>query len=337
MLPDDAPVPVYIFTGFLGAGKTSLISRLIEEEAFSHSALVINEVGEIGIDQDLLSSTDAPAPVLLKNGCVCCSMNDDLGAALRDLLLCRSEGTIPDFHRIIIETTGVAEPALLLRRLLTDRWIMRRFELVNMITVVDSVVGARTLDAQPEALAQLAYADVVAVTKLDLAPPGAAEPITALIHGINPGAAVVPLAPTILDPLVFLRSGAEPVRTPPVSPSAHRHAHPYPVKTASLRFRHRLAWNDLASMLDRLLARYDRRILRLKGIVGVSERNAPVLINAVQSLFHPPRLLPQWPDDDDTSRLVVIGRDASGQHLLDELEREIEAAAQPLCQPAAMF
>lgn len=328
MSAEGTPIPVMLVTGFLGAGKTTLIGRMLDHPAFAGSALLVNEVGEIGIDQDLLTRAGSPPPQLLANGCVCCVMNDDLGLALRDLDLRRREGSIPPYARVIVETTGVADPAPILARFIADGWIQRHFVLSAVLTVVDGVLGANTLEAYPEAVSQAAHADAVLISKADLAAPETLGDLRALLSATAPHARLLvadseaAAVDRLLEP--FRLQGWQPDSSPH-DHGHHRHDHGL-VHTASWRFDERLAWPVLAQAFDALITRHRGRLMRIKGVLAVSDTDRPVAVDGVQDLFHPPRLLDGWPSADRSSRIVMISRDASSAEAMDYLRRLLELA-----------
>ncbi|QTH24330.1 GTP-binding protein [Rhizorhabdus wittichii] len=322
-MPDEAaPIPVLLVTGFLGAGKTTLIGRMLDDPAFAGSALLVNEVGEIGIDQELLVRSGSPPPQLLANGCVCCVMNDDLGLALRDLDLRRRDGSIPPFARVIVETTGVADPAPILARFIADGWIQRHFVLSAVITLVDGVLGAATLRSQPEAASQAAHADAILISKVDLADSGAVDGLRGLLAATAPHATILVAGSEaaavgrLLEPFRLLG-----LRAPP-DHDHHHHDHAL-VTTASWRFDDVLPWPVIAGALDDVVTAHRGRLMRIKGLLRVSDTDRPVVIDGVQDLFHPPRLLDRWPSDDRSSRIVMISRDTSSEDAMRALQRAL--------------
>nr|WP_047166348.1 GTP-binding protein [Sphingomonas sp. Y57] len=328
-MPDDvAPIPVLLVTGFLGAGKTTLIGRMLDDPAFAGSALLVNEVGEIGIDQELLIRNGSPPPQLLANGCVCCVMNDDLGLALRDLDLRKREGSIPSFARVIVETTGVADPAPILARFIADGWIQRHFVLSAVITLVDGVLGAQTLHHQPEAASQAAHADAILISKADLADGDAIAVLSDRLSATAPHAKILvadseeAAVGRLLEPFRLLGLRA----LPQDHGHGHHHGHDHDhalVTTASWRFDDVLPWPAIAGALDDVVTAHRGRLMRIKGLLRVSDTDRPVVIDGVQDLFHPPRLLDQWPTDDHSSRIVMISRDASSEEAMRALQRAL--------------
>jgi G3E family GTPase len=190
MANDHGPIPVLVVSGFLGSGKTTLLRNLLLDPEAGEIAVIVNEFGEVGIDHHLVRKTDVRT-TLLRNGCVCCSMRDDLSEALRHLLSQRERGTIPRFDRVVIETTGLADPAPILHTIVAEPVVRNHFRVERVVTTIDAVNGASNLDSYGEALRQVAAADHVIVTKLDLATPEVTEELKAKLRSINPAATVV--------------------------------------------------------------------------------------------------------------------------------------------------
>ena len=328
--PEAAGIPVQIVTGFLGAGKTTLIRRLIAMPDFAGSLLLVNEIGDIGLDRDILAEQADMAPILLKNGCVCCVLNDDLGLALRDVALRLTDGDLPPIRRVVIETTGLADPGPILRRILADRWLMQRFTLAPLITVIGADDDPAARISEPEAVAQLAHADIVAISKADLAGAAAVAGLAALVAAANPTARLMEISSPALDAASFASAQADRLIA---DERPDCHAHPLPIHTASLRFDARPTWASLAAALDRALARHGNDVLRVKGIVGVVERDAPIVIDAVRRVFHAPRPLVAWPADDRSSRLVAIGRSEAVSLLLSDVAASLDVAPTIAAQP----
>ncbi len=331
MSAEAAPVPVMLVTGFLGAGKTTLIGRMLDHPAFAGSALLVNEVGEIGIDHDLLTRSGSPPPQLLANGCVCCVMNDDLGLALRDLDLRRREGSIPPFARVIVETTGVADPAPILARFIADGWIQRHFALTSILTVVDGLLGARTLHAHHEAVSQAAHADALLISKADLASTDVLDDLRALLSRTAPHARLLTVGTDaagiqcLLEPF---RLDVANINDPGRHGGGHDHVHHDHglVNATSWRFDERVPWPLVAQAFAAVVTRYRGRLMRMKGVLAVSETDRPVVVDGVQDIFHPPRLLQGWPNEDRSSRVVMISRDASSAEAMDHLRSLLDLA-----------
>ena len=196
---DEGPIPVNLLTGFLGSGKTTLLQRLLDTPAFGDTAVLINEFGEVGLDHHLLKQIDDDI-VMLQSGCICCTIRGDLSEAIRDLYSRRTRGEIPAFRRLVIETTGLADPAPILSTITSDPVICHHFRLGNVITTVDAVNGAFHLDRQPESVKQAAIADRMVITKTDLAEPEPLARLRARLRRLNPTAATIESADRAIDP-----------------------------------------------------------------------------------------------------------------------------------------
>jgi G3E family GTPase len=299
--PRGTRLPVTIVTGFLGAGKTTLIRALLESPDGANTALVINEYGEVGIDNALLRAS-SDATVLLGNGCVCCLARSDLQETLRTLFADRARGAVPSFQRVVIETSGLADPGPLLQTFASDRALGQEFHLQALIAVIDAPNGLRNLASAPEARDQLALADRIVLTKTDLADPGevlaeiAALTAAPVEHAVN-GA---------IDPAYLLDERLDlPVRIPEHD---HAHAHSHGIDSFVVLFDRPIAWPAFEQAMAVLTALRGADLLRVKGIVAVEGATGPVVVHAVQHTAHRPIELQAWPDDDHRSRLVFITR-----------------------------
>ncbi|MEM9488681.1 MAG: GTP-binding protein, partial [Myxococcota bacterium] len=199
-------LPVSVITGFLGSGKTTLLAKLLKHPAVGQVALIINEFGEIGLDHDLIRTSDETV-VELNSGCLCCTVQSDLSTTLRGLFIRRAKGEVPSFSRVIIETTGLADPAPILHTLMTDRMLEHYFRLDGIITLVDAVTGGRTMEVQPEALKQAAVADRIVISKADLADADALQTLRARLRALNPSAPILEAVQGDIDPSAILEAG----------------------------------------------------------------------------------------------------------------------------------
>jgi G3E family GTPase len=309
--------PVVLLTGFLGSGKTTLLARLLAHPGMGETAVIVNELGEAAIDHHLLRRVD-DRTVVLGNGCVCCTLRGDLADELRDLLSRRDRGEIPAFGRVVIETTGVADPAPILYTLLGDQVVKHHFELERVVTTVDAQHGLRG----EESVKQAAAADRLVVTKTDLADPAAVE---RELRRLNPAADVLEAALGDVSPDALFGGGE---RDPRDLVFDDAHAHAGDVRAVSLIFDEPLDWTAFGVWLTMLLQARGNDVLRVKGLLNVGAEG-PLLINGVQHVVHAPEHLSAWPDDDRRSRIVFIGRGFTGE----ELERSLSAFSRAATQP----
>ena len=344
------PLPVTVLTGFLGSGKTTLLQKLLERPEMAGTAVVINEFGEVGLD-DLLIGATAQKPVLLKNGCLCCTVRGDLALTLQDLFLERAQGRNV-FDRVMIETTGLADPAPILHTIMTDPGISTYYRLEGIVTVVDCVNGASTLDRHPEAVKQAAVADRLLLTKQDIADPHQVAHLRERLLGLNPGAILID-APhgdlgshsivglSLYDPATkslnvqkWLR--AESYEAPHhhrdcdeacCDHSSHHHSryhhpHDHHISSCCLIRDTPIAWDDFSAWMDALGAAKSANLLRVKGIVNIREcPGEPLVIHGVQHVFHPPVRMDAWPSEDHRTRIVFIARDLDRQAIASEFAR----------------
>ena len=307
--PSDL-TPVTLITGFLGSGKTTLLQRLLRDPALSDTAVLINEFGEIGLDHHLLERIDETM-VMLQSGCVCCTIRGELSTAIKDLHSRRERGLLPPFRRLVIESTGLADPFPILSTVRSDPVLRHHFSLGNVIATVDAVNGARQLDAQPESIKQIAVADRLVLTKTDLTTAEAATHLTKRLRHINPSASLWRAAEDSLDANALV-SGEDDRAWPPADSnddlSDDHHRHTNDIRTLALSIDEPVDWTRFGVWLTMLLNRHGDAVLRVKGILNVADAGTPVAVHAVQHLVHTPRHLNAWPDQDRRSRLVFIAR-----------------------------
>lgn len=296
--------PVNVVTGFLGSGKTTLIGRLLRDPQLVNTAVIINEFGEVGLDHILVESIRDDV-VLLAQGCLCCTLNGDLAATLEGLDTRRAAGVVPDFDRVIVETTGIADPAPVLQTILDRPLLLRGYRLGNVVTTVDAVTGGSTLDRHREAVRQVAIADHLLVTKTDLEEGRRTEALLRRLTLLNPGAPVRCVSHGEIESETLFGSENHGMSSQPAGISGvtgHHHA----MATIALRFLQPLPYAGLRQWLGDLVGAHGGRLLRIKGVVAVRGQDRPILINGVQHLFHPPQQLEAWPTGLATSTLVFI-------------------------------
>ncbi|HUB95402.1 MAG TPA: GTP-binding protein [Stellaceae bacterium] len=322
----SARIPVSLVTGFLGSGKTTLLNRLLRHPAMAATAIVINEFGEIALDQHFIERSDGEV-VVMANGCLCCTVQGDFEAVVGTLYARADRGEIPAFDRLLIETTGLADPAPIMQILLGQPLIAETFALDAVVTTVDALFGLRQLDEHEEAVKQAALADRLVVTKTDLAD---ASALIARLRHLNPGAeiarvpgddvgpaqlfgaALVDRAGRVRDVEAWLGARHEP------------HGHLHGVESFALVIERPVEWRHFQRWLTRLKVAHADHLLRVKGILRIEGEDAPVAIHGVHHVFHPPVALPHLAGDGP-SRLVFITRGLDR----DTVERDWRDFAEP--------
>jgi G3E family GTPase len=322
--PLAGKLPVTVITGFLGSGKTTLLKHLLTHPGMDRAALVINELGEVGIDHDLVQ-VSSEQMTLLSNGCLCCTVRTDLQETLRELFAQRRAGAVIDFDRVFVETTGLADPAPVLQTLATDTLLSEYYRLDCVATLVDAVNGMTQLDTQPEAVKQAAVADRLLLTKTDLAAPEQIEALRSRLAALNPHALFTVATHGQVDPALLTDVGLRNAR-----PDAARLSrwlgetgegggylgqrlapgvkHDPAIRSFALVFDQPFAWETFSAALDLVSRLRGPDLLRVKGLVNVVGERGPVVVQGVQHIFHPTVTLEAWPSDDRRSRLVFITR-----------------------------
>ena len=322
MTPTPDRTPVAIITGSLGSGKTTLLNHVLAHPGFADAAVIVNEFGDIALDH-LLVATPDESMVVLGSGCICCEMRGDLVGTLSDLYLKRRRRTLPAFARVLIETTGLADPVPILQTLITDRELAPLYRVDSVVTLVDAVHGEAALDAGAEELKQAALADRLLVSKSDLAP-GAFERLKSRLERLNPGTEIHPVVHGAIDPERLFGAGLEDAargaslerwlnaeRYDENGDRAAHSRHEHGRGTAgldafSIHYDRPVTSAGFALWLNLLAAMRGAQLLRFKGLLNVEGK--PVLVQAVQTLIHEPVTLPRWPDAERRSRLVFITR-----------------------------
>ncbi|WP_404478631.1 CobW family GTP-binding protein [Novosphingobium sp. BL-52-GroH] len=312
-------LPLLLLTGFLGSGKTTLLNRLLKHPVASATAVIINEFGEISIDDALIERRDGNTMVL-NSGCVCCSVRDSLAVTLDELFESRRAGTIPMFDRVVLETTGLADPGPILRLLATEPKVAGRYAICLVATTIDSVNAATTLAAHPQAVRQVARADLLLLTKTDLADPQAVAALRGTLIRMNPLAQVAEARDDdTIEALLsdrFQSTVGSGLMPPSLAPDAEQHDHAdhlHGIETFVYRHAEALPWTAFATLLSRLNLLASEDLLRVKGLVFVAGQPGPVVIHGVQQLIHAPTVLPAWPDAQTppSTRIVCIARPAA--------------------------
>ncbi len=320
------PIPVSIITGFLGSGKTTLLNRLLKDPDLRDTAVIINEFGDVGIDH-LLVEQSSDGVIELADGCLCCTVRGELVDTLSDLIARLQTGRLKSLKRVVIETTGLADPAPVLHVIMGHPVLVQNFRLDGVITVVDAVNGDRTLDNHEEAVKQVAVADRIILTKTDLVDPTSRSfaQFTARLMRLNPAGLQLSAGDTKAIQAQLFDCGlydpstktADVARWLHEEAYHHRHDHAHDVNRHDARIRAFTLVEDkpidpgaLDMFIDLLRSSQSEQLLRMKGIVALSDDpERPVVVHGVQSVFHPPARLPAWPDADHRTRLVLITRD----------------------------
>jgi G3E family GTPase len=335
-------VTANLLTGFLGSGKTSLLKRLLRQPDLADTAVLINEFGEVGLDHLLIEEVREEL-VLLKSGCVCCTIRGDLKDALVRLYDRRQRGDVPPFARVVVETTGLADPTPIVSTLTADPMLRHHFRLGNIVTVVDAVAGVSNLAGHPEALQQVSAADRLVISKIDIAETGLVADLRLQLAALNPAAEILTYDEESDVEAALLTSDIQDERTRLLemrswlmsSAKAHgRHEHHGKhgaVQAVTLTAEQPLDWASFGLWLSMLLNRHGSDILRLKGLVAIKNQDTPVVVQGVQHVVHKPLHLGSWPDEDRRTRLVAIvrGLDAA------LLQRSFEAFTQTRISQAA--
>ena len=298
-MTEDRRRPVTVLGGFLGSGKTTLLRRVGASGPLSGVAVVVNELGEVGLDHELVRSV-ADRPVLVGGGCACCERREDLVGALRELLDADQRGRVGPLRRVVIETSGLADPAPILFTIATDPVLQHHFRVDGVLVTVDGLQGLESLDLHPKCGKQVAVADRLVVTKADVAPAGVLDRLEERLRERNPFAAIERRGlddppPPLLEPLGERgpRAGADPA------------AHEPTASALALSFAEPLDWVGFSVWLSLLLQAHGEKVLRVKGVLDVAGVG-PVSINGVQHVLHRPEHLGEWPDGAGESRVVLI-------------------------------
>jgi G3E family GTPase len=330
------PIPVTLLTGFLGSGKTTVLNHLLK--ALPLTAVVMNEFGEVGLDHQLLEETRGPL-ALLAGGCVCCQIQGALAPTLKNLWMARDKGDLPAYERLIIETTGIADPAPIVATLTGDRWLAARHRLDGIVTTVDAMFGPTQLDQHFEAQRQVAVADRLLLTKTDLASPEAVAQVRERLAALNPAAPILTVTRGEVAPDDILGAAAAEVsprrwlaaeryRPARLLGGAPAPEHTGRIRAFSLSFDEPLDQQGVAAALEMLVAFRAQNLLRMKAILNLVGEDRPTVLHGVQHVLYPPTRLAAWPDQDRTSRFVFIVCDLDETFVAKLLVDFTQAASQ---------
>ncbi len=346
-------LPVSVLTGFLGSGKTTVLNYLIQQPALSRTLVIVNEFGEIGLDHDLMAQSTDDVVIEMSSGCLCCTIRGNLAKTLREAPGRFARGGELWFDRVVIETTGLADPAPILHTLMNDPAVARRYRLDGVITTVDAVNGDDTLDRQIESVKQAAVADRLLLTKADLADLDVLRRLQERLRVLNPAAPQVIAENGTVDPTLLFDAGLYDPKTksPDVQnwlkaeaygephghgTAGHGHTHQHNdvnrhdahIKALCLTIDEPIRGDALEAWLEVLLLFRGANFLRIKGIINVAEFDGPFVIHGVQHVLHPPVALKQWPSEDHRTRIVFITRDIDESVLRDSLRMFTDAGVE---------
>lgn len=328
------PIPLTVLTGYLGSGKTTLLKALLKRPELAGTAVIVNEFGEVGLDNALIEAVQEDT-VLLPSGCVCCAVRGDLVNALIKLHEDMMRGEIPDLQRVVLETTGLADPAPIAQTLINERDLFRVYQLDGIVTTVDAQHGLDQIDTTYETARQIAMADRVVLTKADLVEQAVVERVASEVRGLNPGAQIMQAIKGAIEPSALFDLKAYEVRGEadvarwlaadryaphdescsnegcdhPHHHHDHDHGHLHGIRSFCLTFDAPLEAAKLEAAIEILRATHGSKLLRIKGLLNVREHDLPFVIHGVQHVFYPVEILERWPSDDRRSRIVFITRD----------------------------
>ncbi len=330
-------IPVTILTGFLGAGKTTFLNELLKHDALSHTLVLINEFGEIGLDHLFVEAIDRDM-MLMASGCLCCTIRGELADTLEDILRRLDNGRIKSFDRILIETTGLADPAPVMHTIMQHPYLMLRFFPESLVTIVDAINAEATLDTHAEAVKQIAMADRIVISKSDMKGESTHEHATtalrARIRALNPAALLfdkvdgmpdpaILLSGSLYDPAILSPEVNHWLRAEAAQDDHHHHGHRHDpnrhdahIQAVCLRASEPLAPANFEMFIKMVQQVHGKHLLRLKGLVALADDpDRPLVVHGVQHVFHPPVRLAAWPDADHSTRVVCILHDMAASHV----------------------
>ncbi len=331
-------IGISVLTGFLGSGKTTILTSLIKQKQMANAAIIINEFGEVGLDHDLIETTDENV-IELQNGCICCTIQGDLKTTLLNLLKKMEKGDISPFNHVIIETTGLADPVPIIHTLMTSLDLQRIYSIDGVITVVDSINGEPTYNSHEEAVKQTAFADIIILSKTDIADKGTVDALTKKIKSINPSVTIIKSDKNSLPASELLglndynpqnkdwnvREWLDIEKNKSSNHLHNHHNHEHDVnrhgdniETFAMVTSQPVSMTSVNFFLELLMSQMGENILRIKGILNIKGQSCPAVIHGVQHIFHPLEWLDKWPSDDKQSRLVFITKNIK-KDMIDDL------------------
>jgi G3E family GTPase len=344
-------IPVTVLTGFLGSGKTTVLNHVLRQPGMDGVIAIINEFGEVGLDH-LLVETSEERFALLDNGCVCCSVREDLAALLEEISSRQAAGTLPAVTRILIETTGLADPVPVLHTLMTAPSVAAHYRIDGVVATLDAVNALRSLERYAEAVKQIAVADRILLTKVDLADPASLAALRQRIGRISPTVSMLQVNGGRIEPESLFESGlfapggrseqvaawfsAASEATAAQSHGSHGHSHGSDISSFSLIVREPIRWAAFSRWLDYVAALKGDDLLRFKALINVADRpQGPLVVHGVQHVLHPPIAMDAWPSDDRSSRLVFIVRNIQADAIERTLARFGEVSRESIARPTA--
>jgi len=344
-MTEETPIQVSLLTGFLGSGKTTLLNALLRHEAMAETAVLINEFGDIGIDHSLVETVD-PDMIELTTGCLCCTVQGDLTRALREIFLKRVNKEIKPFQRVLIESTGLADPAPVIQTLVNDPVIAHRYSLDGIIATIDALHAPGQLIRHEECKRQAAVADRLVITKTDMATTGQISLCKEALHNLNPAAPTFETESGNIHPDKLFDCGlfnpskkTYDVQNWLKAESYHdKHDHGHDHRTHDknrhdeninawcLEYQDPISWPVFIAWIQTIIDNHGEKILRIKGIVNIEGEEQPIAIHGVQHIFHPPAKLPAWPDQNRDTKMVFIVDRLSQAEIEKQLERLITNA-----------